>query len=257
MCSLTWLRRGEGYELFFNRDESLERLPARPPTRRQRRGVELLAPLDADAGGTWLGVNAFGLSVGLLNGDPRGPAPVDPISRGLLVLELLEAREGAEVARRIRALDLGRWRPFQLFALEPRAPFLGARWDGARLVVERRPGASGLLSSSALVPVEAERNRRRVLDGLLAGRGEPDEDLLLAFHASHDPAPSGVSVCMHRPDAQTVSFTRVRVGDDAVALGYSPAAPCRRVPLEWLELARAPLSDPGAAGAQDRASPGT
>jgi len=52
MCTATWLRGITGYEVFFNRDELATRKPARPPARRDRGGVRILAPLDGDAGGT-------------------------------------------------------------------------------------------------------------------------------------------------------------------------------------------------------------
>ena len=110
MCTLTWLRSGEGYELFFNRDEARTRLPALPPRVQRRDGVEFLSPLDADAGGTWLGVNAYGLTVGLLNGRADAPAPAAPRSRGLLVLDLLDAARSADVERRLQAADLSRTR---------------------------------------------------------------------------------------------------------------------------------------------------
>ena len=67
MCTVTWCSEGTGYALLFNRDEARTRSPAFPPEHRLRRGVRLISPLDPDAGGTWLGVNEFGVSVGLLN----------------------------------------------------------------------------------------------------------------------------------------------------------------------------------------------
>ncbi len=251
MCSLTWLRRADGYELFFNRDESKRRLPGLPPALRRRAGVEFLAPLDADAGGTWLGINAFGLTLGLLNGASRGPGPSVPVSRGLLVLDLLDSPGSAEVARRLEACDLARRRPFELVALEPRSNLLHAVWDGAEVSVEWLEERAQPLSSSSLDPSGAAHNRRGVLAAMLAGHaGGPSEELLLAFHASHLPERGALSPCMHRDDAETVSFARTRVGSGVVELGYSPEAPCRSVPLTWLALDRAPA--PGAASTSPR-----
>lgn len=238
MCSLTWLATEDGYELFFNRDESRERLPARPPGLELRDGLEILAPTDADAGGTWLGINAYGLTVGLLNGKGLAPAPKAPLSRGLLVRGLLDATDTYEVERRLRAMDLTDRRAFRLVALEPGADLSSAEWDGRELRCERL-GAEGLpLSSSSLDPDGALENRQRVLGGLREDSGDLSEHLLDAFHHSHDPKPSAVSACMHRPDAETVSFTRTRVSATEVELGYSPAPPCRRVPLSWIGVSR-------------------
>lgn len=240
MCSLTWLREGDGYELFFSRDESRERLPAQHPERLESAGVEFLAPRDADAGGTWLAINARGLTIALLNGAGEAPLPAAPVSRGLLVLDLADASNSAEVARRLGARELARYKPFQLVALEPAVPLLMASWDGWRLELARLADEAQPLTSSSLDPLGAGRSRRELLARMLARAGGPSVELLLAFHASHAPEPGTLSPCMHRQDAETVSFSRTRVTASAVELGYSPAAPCRRRPLAWLGLERLP-----------------
>jgi hypothetical protein len=250
VCTLTWLRREDGYELFFSRDESLQRLPAHAPTRTRRNGVEILAPRDADAGGTWLAVNAWGLTLGLLNGPADGPQPPAPVSRGLLVSDLADAREADEVARRLAGRDLARHRPFELAALQPAAPLLRAVWDGRRLELSTLEDAAQPLCSSSLDPLGAGASRRALLERLRSEAGGLSEELLLGFHASHEPEPGGPSPCMHRDDAATVSFGRTRVTAGAVELGYSPAAPCARLPLTWLGLERLPA--PGASSAGER-----
>ncbi|MDT8321298.1 MAG: NRDE family protein [Xanthomonadales bacterium] len=67
MCTLSWKPQAGGYVLRFNRDERRERSPAAPPAALQRGGMRFLAPRDGAAGGSWLLVNAAGLSIGLLN----------------------------------------------------------------------------------------------------------------------------------------------------------------------------------------------
>ncbi|HVS19296.1 MAG TPA: NRDE family protein, partial [Planctomycetota bacterium] len=225
MCTLTWLRSGDGYELYFNRDEARTRLPALPPRIQRRGAVDFLCPLDADAGGTWLGVNAYGLSVGLLNGRADAPVPDAPQSRGLLVLDLLDARGSAEVAERLATADLGRRRAFRLIALEPGELLLDAVWDGTDLRLVRRPDAAQPVCSSSLDPEGAQASRSAAWGEVLA-RGAPDARVHQAFHASHVPERGRLSTCMHRSDARTVSFTITRVGPERVELGYRPGPPC-------------------------------
>lgn len=67
MCTITWLTRDNGYELFFNRDELRSRQRAAPPQLHQDSKIRYLAPIDSDAGGTWISANQFGLSLCLLN----------------------------------------------------------------------------------------------------------------------------------------------------------------------------------------------
>jgi hypothetical protein len=240
VCTLTWLRREDGYELLFSRDEARTRLPAHPPALIRVGAVDVLAPRDADAGGTWLAINAWGLSVALLNGHPEGAQPPDPVSRGLLVLEMADAPHADEVAVRLRGRRLDVHRPFQLVALEPGAPLLQARWDGRRLELERLEDAAQPLCSSSLDPLGAGASRRELLARMLRHAGRVSEQLLIDFHASHEPQAGSLSPCMHREDAETVSFSRTRVTAGAVELGYTPQAPCLRRPLTWLGLERVP-----------------
>ena len=66
------MQSGADYHLFFNCDELRTRGPALPPRMHEARGLRFLAPIDTDAGGSWLGVNELGLSIGLVNYYPIG-----------------------------------------------------------------------------------------------------------------------------------------------------------------------------------------
>jgi hypothetical protein len=52
--------------------------------------------------------------------------------------------------------------------------------------------------------------------------------LLMDFHTSHAPIPSAYSPCMHRDNADTVSFSRVTVADGVIEFAYFPKSPCAR-----------------------------
>jgi hypothetical protein len=41
---------------------------------------------------------------------------------------------------------------------------------------------------------------------------------------------------MHRPDAETVSFSEISVSPEKITFLYSPAAPCRRLPGKCLSM---------------------
>ncbi|MEE8556561.1 MAG: NRDE family protein, partial [Myxococcota bacterium] len=73
-----------------NRDEYLSR-PAAPPALVRAEGPEgipRVAPQDLEAGGTWMGVNARGLFVGLTN-RPSTRRDRNRRSRGKLVMDAL------------------------------------------------------------------------------------------------------------------------------------------------------------------------
>jgi uncharacterized protein with NRDE domain len=223
MCTATWIRTGGGYEVFFNRDELATRKPARAPAVRVRDGVRFLAPEDGDAGGTWIGVNERGVSVGLANGPEAAPAAR---SRGQLVLDLLAAGSVADVGRRVLAADPSRHRPFELFAIEPGGEV--GIWSSDARTIERRPGVAegAILVSSSRDAERARRERRSLLERLARANGGLDAKLLAAFHASHEPERGPYSPCMHREGASTVSLTRVRVGEGGIEMEYRAGPPC-------------------------------
>jgi uncharacterized protein with NRDE domain len=79
-----------------NRDEMRSR-PARPPKiiSKGRNAACWLGGIDAQSGGTWLGVNADAMVVAVTN-SPQIPTPPDVRSRGLLCRDLLECHSFAE-----------------------------------------------------------------------------------------------------------------------------------------------------------------
>lgn len=90
-----------------NREESLDR-PSQAP-RIQSGRPRVVCGIDRKHGGTWLGVNQFGLLVAAGN-RPKLALPSEPRSRGLLCRELLNcanAKEAAELA--VRELATGKY----------------------------------------------------------------------------------------------------------------------------------------------------
>jgi hypothetical protein len=236
VCTASWLIQAHGFELFFNRDESVRRGTALAPEVFELGGVRVLAPRDADAGGTWLGVNECGLALALLNAWDAREALAGARSRGLLVRELLAERSAGAVLERLEQEDLACYRGFTLAAFEPgRAPLLWA-WDGRLL--ENRPAVSPLASSS-LDRARAQAERARVYADLVEEGGARRESLE-RFQASHAPARGPWSPCMHRADAATVSASQVRVTPRSVEMRYAPGPPCVSPFGPWIELERGP-----------------
>ena len=254
MCTATWVWQEGGYDFLFNRDERRQRGRAELPTVREEEGIAFLAPRDRDAGGTWLAANELGLSVGLLN-FYDAPAVVDPsreevssgapfVSRGLLVTSLASADRVEEVARRLEAVDLPRYRPFTLLAIEApagdgnegeavRGEVAVFQWDGSSLVRLPEPSPR-LLSSSGYDAPRALQLRSEVLAAVEASSASA----LRLFHCSHQPERGAYSPCMHRDDASTVSFSAIRVGTEEVRFEYSDGPPCVTEVGEPLRLSR-------------------
>lgn len=123
MCTLVILRRPEhSWPLVIagNRDERRDR-PWRPPGRHWPDRPEVVAGLDELAGGSWFGVNDYGVVAVVMNRvGTLGPA-AGRRSRGELVLEALDHAEAAAAAQALAELDARAYRAFNLFIGDPRS----------------------------------------------------------------------------------------------------------------------------------------
>lgn len=250
MCTVSWLHQSNGFELFCNRDERRTRKPALPPLVTELQGVRAIAPRDGDFGGSWISVNEFGLALSLLNlhsgtdfslSGHRGQAKVRPtqfISRGLLLMALADCRSGEEVAERLNKTSLEKFQPFTLLTLTPNEDTLIVQWNGSACAIDREGDARMPLTSSSFDSGNVIETRKQLFSELPLPAGINTE-VLRGFHRSHDPAPGAYSVCLHRPDAETVSFSHVKVDSDRVTFTYHPNAPCREGKAEIQILPRA------------------
>lgn len=237
MCTVSWVHGNDGYELLCNRDEKRNRLPALGPSVRRASGVRYIAPSDGNAGGSWIAVNEYGLTLALLNRHDANQTAAR-LSRGYLTLALADARCIEEAGERIRRADLSRFPGFTLAAFEAGKPCMVFEWDGHDLAATRNAEHRMPLTSSSFDPEAVTQSRTAEFSRQERTAGHRDANLLADFHRSHNPTPSAYSTCMHRPDAQTVSFTRIRVTGAEVNLFYSPAAPCAAAPGETVRLTR-------------------
>lgn len=234
MCTVSWLHRDDGYHLLSNRDEKRTRSLALPPTVHAQGGLRIVAPTDRDFGGTWIGVNERGVSVCIVNGPPTPRDHQVSLSRGLIVQGLLDSASIDEVLERLTSAELGDVAPFQIVAIQPETPALVFNWDGSTRTADVNADTLMPLISSSFDPEGVEVERRECFQG----GGIADVHALERIHASHGVQPDAYSVCMHRPDAHTVSFSRVSVTPTAVQFAYTPTAPCKSVPPIILSIPR-------------------
>lgn len=137
-----------------NREEYFER-PTQHP-RIQSGTPRVICGIDRQAGGTWLGVNQYGLFCSVLN-RRKSVVPAEPRSRGLLCRDLLNfrtAREAAEHA--LRELSSGRYAGANYVCLD--AKFGAVVHGGDRVeIVELTPGLH-IISSGDLDDPSDERH---------------------------------------------------------------------------------------------------
>ena len=240
MCTVSWVHQPGGYQLLSNRDEKLTRGIALAPALLEQGGVRFIAPIDADSGGTWLAANEFGISLCLLNGDAgtASSGASSRRSRGLLLRELAGAPSGNECFSGLKRLDLGPFAPFVLLILEPGRSAILAEWNGKDLTMDLAGDSHMPLTSSSYDAPGVRRFRLNEFARHVDPARPIEPETLHGFHSSHGSSPDAYSPCMHRADAETVSFSWVIVTREEVRFLYSPSAPCRRTPTEQQVLTR-------------------
>ena len=205
MCTLTWWRGDEGeFEVFFNRDEKKTRSRAELPLKREENGMQFLSPRDPDGGGTWMLVNEDGVVLCLLNRwHEESKEAVEWESRGRLVWDLAGVHSVEEVWRVLEEMNLRNRKPFSLWAFDAKTS-LGMDWSTGKLSIaaEEMP-----ITSSSYCYEEIVQSRK----ACFAEMGPSDVDSLERFQGSEGVESSAETVRMCRPDAQTMSRSRVRV----------------------------------------------
>lgn len=226
MCTVTWLRTRDGYELFCNRDELLTRKPALPPQVMTIADVQAIAPRDGDFGGSWISVNEFGLSLCLLNLHTAEHRCGKFISRGLLLMELAGGHSTEKVMAQISKNQLQQFRPFTLLALAVDQSAMIAQWNGSDLLIDRDGDGQMPLTSSSFDSARVIESRKQCFENRAIAKASVSSDQLFDFHRSHDPESGAYSACMHRSDAATVSFSQIKVDSNSIQFRYYPHSPC-------------------------------
>lgn len=146
MCTLIMLRRADAkwpIMVAANRDEMIGR-KWRPPARHWPDRAETVAGMDEEAGGSWLGLNDYGVMAAILNRPGGlGPAP-GKRSRGELVMEALDHADAIAAAEALADLNGQAYRGFNLVIADNRDAYWlrnAERKDG---LVECLPIPEGL-----------------------------------------------------------------------------------------------------------------
>jgi len=240
MCTLSWFFGKNSTHVFFNRDEQKSRAIAEPPHVVSINQVDRLMPIDPVGGGSWLAVNEYGWSFALLNfyqgRFPKGKL----ISRGDIIRGVSELNSFVDIVKFFDGLTLTKYAPFSLVCFAPcgisasdipphqnestqAATML--RWTGSVLQVVAQQ--SPLFSSAVMfddVVLSRTKQAERYIAGLIDERERIDKHI--ALHCSHEPEASAQSICMHRDDAHTVSFSHIEVARDKVIFSYVNGSPC-------------------------------
>ena len=230
MCTLVVLHQAiPGVPLLVaaNRDEFYDRRAEAPALRQTPGGVRVVAPRDARGGGTWFGLNASGLFAAVTNVASAAPDP-SRRSRGLLVLDALEAASPAEAARRVEAIAPGTYNPFNLFVGDAREAWAVSCAEAPRRL--RLPPGAHVIGNGALdAPPSAKVLRLREQAARVA-RGPAAEALrglaeLCRGHREDEPF-AGACVHTERYGTRSSALVALADGEGQSSLCFADGAPC-------------------------------
>jgi hypothetical protein len=227
MCTVTLVARRNGYLLGMNRDEKLARAAGVPPRLTQFKGRRILAPSEP-GGGTWIGANDAGATLALINWySIAARVTGQAVSRGEVVKLALPSDSPALVHAAITGFSLTRVNPFRLIGVFlTQKAVVEWRWNLQRLERVHHRWRTNTWISSGYDEPGAQQTRGRTFGEVLHQTSAGTVDWLRRLHRSHRPGRGPYSMCMHREDAATVSYTEVLVSRHNATMRYTPGAPC-------------------------------
>ncbi|MDC0932801.1 NRDE family protein [Arcobacteraceae bacterium] len=236
MCTISWLIKDDDYHVFFNRDEQRSRANAAPPRVMNIKDTQTLIPIDPVGNGSWISTNEFGLTLCLLN-YYQGSTPKSVLtSRGLLLKDLSSFLSVEDIDIQLKNLNLHKYASFSLLAFGLNdcggVSKQAWQWNGKKLT---NIFLTSPFTSSSVNFDEVSQSRLLLAQQLL----EPiSVDALVNYHKSHQPTKGYLSVCMHREDAKTVSFSHIHVDTIQSIFKYKNASPCSEVKSDIMMLQR-------------------
>jgi len=231
-----------------NRDEHYDR-PSAPPALLHA-GPAIVAGRDLHAGGTWLGVNEYGLLAGILNRRADGEPESRPgtRSRGLLCLDVLALRTAAD-ARGFVESRTDDYQPFTLLCADANGAWSAYNQGGQIQTKGLGPGLHAFSNATESDASSEKRDRAYVLFAGLAEDLKTDRTVaadgflrlgkVLGDHTlgdgSNDPRDA---ICMHGESAGTVSSSIIVLSqrERRVRTFFCSGAPCRNAFGRVVEL---------------------
>ena len=228
MCTLTVVTRNDTYLMAMNRDEQIARGTGSPPEIHEFEGARAIYPNDGH-GGTWIAANECGIALALLNWNdiaPPGKA-VKTRSRGRVIPALIDSRSLAGLHEVFDVSNFRGMMPFRLVGVFPSEREIREwRWASMHLEFHVHEWKLRHWFSSSLSDKQAESLR-----GAACRVAQDESDVgsvpwLRRLHASHVTDPGPFSLCVHREDVRTLSYTEVACTPATVTVEHFLASPC-------------------------------
>lgn len=245
MCTLTVVARSDAYLMAMNRDEKIARGTGFPPEIHEFEDAKAIYPNDGD-GGTWIAANEYGIGLAVLNWNDTNPrcAASRKRSRGQVIPALVDSRSLWDLQAVFSVSNFAGMLPFRMVGVFPSEREIWEwRWDSTQLEFQVHEWMSRHWFSSSLSDDQAE-----TLRGLACSDAQHDSDAgsvpwLRRLHASHRGGPGPFSLCVHREDVKTLSYSEVMVTPGYIQVGHFRGSPCTMAQIYPIEIERADFLD--------------
>lgn len=215
MCTLTVWRDAARLIVTMNRDDAPAR-PEAPPRLWTNEGADFAAPVDLEAGGAWIGVNARGVVACLLN--RYDTAQKGERSRGDVVLAAMAGLDAPRAAACVEALDHRLYAPFTCLVVS-QSECQRIDWNGEGCTRATVMATTPWMITSSSWRIDEVRARREALFTAQMAKG-PAEPALSAFHCRRHPGEEAWAPMMRRENSQTKSITQVRIDAANIEMRY-------------------------------------
>jgi hypothetical protein len=227
MCTVSFVPKLRGFYVAMNRDEKRTRSSALIPTIVDVDKRRAVFPRESN-GGTWIAANDVGVCFALINWHRIEREPEHSIvSRGQVIIALAGKSSADEIAATLADLPLRQLRPFRLITIIPLTKdIMEWRWNLEWLSIRTHVWQLQHWFSSGFDERQAQLERRRICDAAHKQTTARNLGWLRRLHRSHSPKSGPFSICMHRSDAATVSYTEVAVSDQRATMRYKAGPSC-------------------------------
>jgi hypothetical protein len=231
-----------GYCFGMNRDEKRTRQEGLPPVTRNIGGRGVIYPSEP-SGGTWIALNDRGISLALINWySVEQRVNRDTLSRGEVIPSVSTATASSFVQAGLDDLPLDQINPFRLISVFPSSQeVIEWRWDLKQLIRHDHQWRLQQWVSSGFDEARALEVRGGAFQRAQRRRSARSLVWLRRLHRSHLPQEGPFSICMHREDAVTVSYTEVSVSGSRARMEHVSGAPCNSCEISHhsLQVSRA------------------
>lgn len=229
MCSIIILRQSDNeWPLIVgaNRDEMSGR-QCLPPARHWEDRQHIFAGKDLEAGGTWLGINDYGVIVAIMNRvDSLGPMD-NKRTRGELVLEALDHSDASESLNALIEIEKDSYRGFNMFIGDnTNAYWLKSDESSAIIEYFNIPDGLSMITTHDRNDLNSNRIKNYLSKFSLASIPDPNNDkwqdweTLLGSTYSEDQEPLSAMCIKTDIGFQTVSSCLVAIPGFQPELGF-------------------------------------